>query len=149
MFGCPEPDPNIDQCDIVAGSAGETRTLEIGASVYIDPTGPAVFVPFEEGSEVAKTFGFQGADMIVSRYRFPALPEDGLEERCMIVDYQRGGLGDASFQVRLRFEREGDHWLSAELFDPLDGTGELTLEATVEDNIVTGSSSVTVFLVDY
>ena len=148
MLGCPDPDsdPNYDRCDIVPGSATETRALEMGEITY--PAGVPFFVPFEEGASVTRVTGFQGSDMIASAYRIPALAGDGMAERCMQLTYRREGLEDASIRVRLSFERQGDYWVSTELFDELDGTGELTLEATAEDNLITASTSITVILVD-
>lgn len=148
MLGCPEPAPNGNQCDITPGTATETRTLEIGSNTLDDATSTLVFTPFVDEGDVERVAGDQGLDMVVVHFRFPALPEDASDELCMLIHYERSGRGGSSFTVRLRFERQGEYWVSSALFDPIDGVGILTLEATAENRDFSGSAVVSVLLVN-
>ena len=107
-----------------------------------------MFTPFVDEGDVERVVGDQGSDMVVVHFRIPALPEDGTDQLCMLISYERSGRGGSSFTVRLRFELQDGYWVSAALFDPIEGLGILTLEATVENRTITASAVVSVLLVD-
>ena len=143
LMGCygPEPEPS-PPCEVIPGLAEETRVLEFGAysNVYSWETDEyeGVWTPMMANDEVQRVRGGQGADMLSIDIRFPALPDEGTAERCMLIHYQRRGLGDAEYTVRNGFRRNGDYWYSS-IADPLDSDGRVELVATVEDNEVMGS----------
>lgn len=151
-MGC-APEEEVDlSCEVTPGSATETRDLELGRFMSIDRV--STFAPLVEGEEVYRDYGDQGGSHLTVLVRFPALPEEGLEDRCMLISYERQGEvgedGEENFRefvVQRRFRRTGDYWESG-VIDTGAGFGPLDVLVRVEDNMVMGSGEVGLVLVE-
>lgn len=140
---------NPDECNFRGDPGGETRALELG--FVPDPTDgmpSPEFVVYTAGAIVPKVRGFQGADMLVTEMRLPAMPTDETGNRCVHVRYRRSGAGDASYNVDLELVRQGDWWVARRaIFDPTEDFGTMMLDVTIEDPLFTATGSASIELV--
>lgn len=90
--------------------------------------------------------------MLSLEARFPALPEDGIEDRCMLITYSRqGGVGadgeanDFEYTVtRQATVRDGRWGFSVQDIDALGGVDVLV---SVEDNVLMGSAEASLVVI--
>lgn len=151
----PEPDPP-PPCEVTPGLATETRVLELGVWVdeYDTETGrrARVWRPLVANQEVERILGGQGADMLSLEARFPALPEDGIEDRCMLITYQRRGEvgedGEASvfeYTVTRQAGLYGGSWAFS--VQDIDADGRIDVLVSVEDNALMGSAEASLVVI--
>ncbi|MFK8001289.1 MAG: hypothetical protein AB8H86_16965 [Polyangiales bacterium] len=152
LMGClgPEPEPP-PPCEVTPGLATETRVLELGVWVQ-ESSSTRVWTPLVANQEVEKVQGGQGADMLSLEARFPALPEDGIEDRCMLITYSRQGevgadgeANDFEYTVtRQASVRDGRWGFSVQDIDALGGVDVLV---SVEDNVLMGSAEASLVVI--
>ena len=135
-----DPGPPAANCAVEANGT-IIRTLEVfdAAREWEDAGVPRS--PLRSGGTIGRVLGGQGSDMVTTRVRMDAAMDteaDGTE-RCMEVTYAGMSM---RYTSSLRFVREGDYWiLDRVLLDPLDGGGTFTQTISVRDEMLTGTST--------
>lgn len=159
LMACWGPDPEPQPpCAVTPGLASETRVLEMGELVreYDRETDTTTYVwsPFVGYQEVPQTRGGQGSNMLSFYARFPASPEEGTEDRCMLVTYQRRGMvgedgeeNENEFTVRQRLRNVNGYWRLL-VQDVAPRNGPVDVLVSVEDNIVMGSVEMSLVVIN-